>query len=226
MSKLLYLIDTYSLVFQVFHGIPNMTSPKGEPTNAVFGFIRDIKQILSEKKPTHIILGLEGEGPGERVGLYDQYKANRSEMPLDLRPQIPRILQVAEGLGIPTFRHDGWEADDVIATLARQAVEDGFQVRIVTSDKDARQLINEKVKLYNCRKTRFSMRNSCSMTGVFGQIRSPIFRAWSVIPAITFRGCPKSVLKRRPNCCRSGARWRRFWNMPRRWNERWFERTW
>ncbi|HEX6984533.1 MAG TPA: DNA polymerase I, partial [Planctomycetaceae bacterium] len=115
MSKLLYLIDTYSLVFQVFHGIPAMTSPKGEPTNAVFGFVRDVQNILRNQKPTHMILALEGEGPGERSAVYAGYKANRSEMPADLRTQIPRILEIVDAYGIPTFRHNGWEADDVIA---------------------------------------------------------------------------------------------------------------
>ncbi|MGC1272903.1 MAG: DNA polymerase I [Planctomycetaceae bacterium] len=155
MSKLLYLIDTYSLVFQVFHGIPAMTSPKGEPTNAIFGFVRDLQNILRNQKPSHIILALEGEGPAEREALFADYKANRSAMPDDLRTQIPRILDVVDAFGIPTFQHAGWEADDVIATLARQAVEDGFDVRIVTSDKDARQLIGPRVKLFNCRKNCF-----------------------------------------------------------------------
>lgn len=155
MSKLLYLIDTYSLVFQVFHGIPSMTSPKGEPTNAIFGFVRDIQNILRNQKPTHMILALEGAGPGERETIYADYKANRSDMPADLRSQIPKILEVVAAYGIPTFQHDGWEADDIIATLARQAVEDDFEVRIVTSDKDARQLIRPQVKLFNCRKNLF-----------------------------------------------------------------------
>jgi len=152
MSKLLYLIDTYSLVFQVFHGIPAMTSPKGEPTNAIFRFIRDIQGILRGQRPTHMILALEGDGPGERSTVFADYKANRSEMPGDLKSQIPKILEVVDAFGIPTFSHAGWEADDVIATLTRQAVEDGFEVRIVTSDKDARQLVGPKVKLFNCRK--------------------------------------------------------------------------
>ena len=155
MSKLLYLIDTYSLVFQVFHGIPAMTSPKGEPTNAIFGFIRDLQNILRNQKPTHIILALEGEGPGERANAFAGYKANRSEMPGDLRLQIPRLLEIVDAMGIPTFAYNGYEADDVIATLACRAVEDGFEVRIVTSDKDARQLIGPKVKLFNCRKNQF-----------------------------------------------------------------------
>ena len=78
MPELLYLIDVYSLVFQVFHAIPEMTSPHGMPTNAVFGFTRDILNILRQKKPTHLICATDPSGPGERENLYPQYKANRS----------------------------------------------------------------------------------------------------------------------------------------------------
>ena len=150
-KKLLYLIDTYSLVFQVFHAIPPMTGPKGQPTNAVFGFTRDLRQILREKRPSHLVLCLEGGGDGERAALYPDYKANRDEMPADLRGQIPVLIEVAEAHGVPCIKHDGQEADDVIATLATRAAADGFDVRIVTSDKDARQLIGDRVALYNCR---------------------------------------------------------------------------
>ncbi|QDT39379.1 DNA polymerase I [Stratiformator vulcanicus] len=155
MKKLLYLIDTFSLVFQVFHAIPRMTAPKGEPTNAIFGFTRDLQHILGQKGATHVILAMESDGPGKRAELYEEYKANRTEMPEDLRLQIPRILEVGEAFGIPVVSHAGWEADDVIATLSTRAVADGFEVRIVTSDKDARQLLGPQVKLYNCRKQSF-----------------------------------------------------------------------
>lgn len=155
MSKSLYLIDAFSLIFQVFHALPAMSSPKGEPTNAIFGFVRDIQAIIRSRRPTHLIVALEGDGVAQRSLILESYKANRAEMPEDLRPQIPRIIEVVDAFGIPAISHTGWEADDVIATLARQAAEDGFEVRIVTSDKDARQLIGPQVKLFNCRKNQF-----------------------------------------------------------------------
>ncbi|QDT66282.1 DNA polymerase I [Calycomorphotria hydatis] len=155
MKKLLYLIDTFSLVFQVFHAIPHMTGPKGEPTNAIFGFIRDLQLIRQQKQPTHLILAMDSEGPGERVEWYADYKANRDAMPEDLKPQIPVILDVAKGYNIPAVKCPGWEADDIIATLTKQAVAEGFDVRIVTSDKDARQLLGPQVQLFNCRKNSF-----------------------------------------------------------------------
>src|SRR5258707_15067306 len=93
MPELLYLIDVSSLVFQVFHAIPEMTSPHGLPTNAVFGFTRDILNILTQKKPTHLICATDPSGPGERESLYPRYKAQRSAMPEELRPQFPFIAR-------------------------------------------------------------------------------------------------------------------------------------
>lgn len=148
----LILIDTFSLLFQVFHAIPSMTSPKGLPSNAVFGFTRDLFNLLQTQRPTHWLCAMDSPGPGTREALYPKYKANRTEMPEDLRPQIEMVQQVMDGFGIPKLRCDGWEADDVIATLTRQAVERGFDVRIVTNDKDARQLLGPHVRIYNVRK--------------------------------------------------------------------------
>ena len=155
MNSLLYIIDSFSLIFQVYHGIPAMTGPKGQPTNAVFGFTRDLQAIRDVKQPTHLICAMDSPGPGVRNEWYPEYKANRSEMPEDLRPQIPMIVDVIAGFGTPVIQSDGWEADDVIATLVRRAVEDGFDVRVVTSDKDARQLLGKQVQVYNVRKDTF-----------------------------------------------------------------------
>ncbi len=155
MSELLYIVDTFSLVFQVFHALPEMTGPAGQPTNAVFGFARDLQFLRDEKKPTYLICAMDSKGPGERNGWYEQYKANRTEMPEDLVPQIPLILEVIDGFNIPVIDCPGWEADDVIATIVKQAIEKGIDVRIVTSDKDARQLLGPHVELYNVRKNSF-----------------------------------------------------------------------
>lgn len=152
MPEILYLIDVYSLVFQVFHAIPEMTGPSGQPTNAVFGFTRDILNILKQKQPTHLICALDASGPGERESMYAEYKANRSSMPDDLRPQIPVIADVVSAFGIPMVEFAGWEADDVIATLAHQAAARGMEVCIVSNDKDVRQLISSLIRVYYVRK--------------------------------------------------------------------------
>ncbi len=152
MAPTLFLLDVFSLLFQVFHAIPTMTSPQGLPTNAVFGFTRDLFNILKTHQPTHWLCAMDSPGPGTRDVLYPEYKANRSEMPVDLRPQIELVGQVMDGFGAPSLQCLGWEADDVIATITRQAVERGFEVRILTNDKDARQLLGPHVQVFNIRK--------------------------------------------------------------------------
>jgi DNA polymerase-1 len=147
----LYVIDAYSLIFQVFHALPDMTGPAGQPTKAVFGIFRDLLNLARDQKPDYVAAAFDGEGPVFRSSLYPDYKANRAEMPVDLVPQIPMIRRLFEGFRIPVFLEPEMEADDVIATLARRAEERGLDVYIVTADKDARQLISDHVRLFNLR---------------------------------------------------------------------------
>lgn len=156
MPSTLYIVDTFSLIFQVYHAIRQpMTGSRGQPTNAVYGFVGDIQHLLKEKHPTHLVFAFESAVPGERLGIYEAYKANRSEMPDDLRPQIQMIKDVLDAYRIPMVSCPGWEADDVIATMAVKAAAAGFDVRIVSNDKDLRQLITPQVKLYHIRKKQF-----------------------------------------------------------------------
>lgn len=153
MAETLYILDTYSIIFQVFHGIGGeMTSPTGKPTNAVYGVTRDLRNLLVDRKPHYWLAAMDSSDEAVRNGWYPEYKANRTEMPADLRPQIPMIQQVLEAFGIPVVVHPGWEADDVIATITRQAVEHGIDVILVTSDKDCRQLLGPRVRMLNLRK--------------------------------------------------------------------------
>lgn len=152
MPETLYLIDLYSLVFQVFHAIPEMTSPSGQPTNAIFGFTRDLLNILKAKQPTHILCALDASGPGQREALFAAYKANRSEMPPALRAQIPFIIETLGAFGIPAIEFPKWEADDVIATVVEQAAQRDMDVCIVSNDKDVRQLLSPRVRAYHVRK--------------------------------------------------------------------------
>jgi DNA polymerase-1 len=152
MPESVYLIDTYSLIFQVFHGVPPMTSPSGQPTNAIFGMSRDLVNLFRDHHPTWLIAAWDSSEPGFRSTIFQDYKANRSETPADLISQIPRIRELIEAFGLPVIEHAGWEADDVIATLSGQAAARGDTVRIITSDKDARQLLGPQVQLFNLRK--------------------------------------------------------------------------
>ena len=145
-------IDAHSLIFQVFHAIPEMTSPHGEPVAAVYGFVRDMLQLLETRQPDAIFCAFDLPGPTYRHNLYTDYKANRGEMPADLISQIPKITAVLKALGIPVVSSPGFEADDVLATLARQCHDLGAECLIVTGDKDCRQLITERVTLFNIRK--------------------------------------------------------------------------
>lgn len=151
-GQTVYVIDANSLIFQVFHAIPEMTGRAGEPVNAVFGFTRDVLDLLQKKRPSYLFCAFDLPGPTFRHELYRDYKVHRTEMPDELRPQIPAIQRVMEALGVPILSLESFEADDVLAAVARQTEELGGECLLVTSDKDCRQLISERVKLYNIRK--------------------------------------------------------------------------
>jgi DNA polymerase I len=149
-----YVLDAFNLIFQVFHAIPEMTGPAGQPTQAVFGIYRDLLNLVRDRKPDYLAAAFDGPGRVFRSDIYEEYKANRKEMPVDLVPQIPVIRRVFDGFRVPVIVEPGMEADDVIATLTRRAEERGFDVFIVTADKDARQLISEQVRILNLRKNK------------------------------------------------------------------------
>jgi DNA polymerase-1 len=151
-TESLYIVDAHSLIFQVFHAIAQMTSPAGLPTNALFGFTRDLLFLRDEKKPDFLLCVFDRSEPTFRDKIYAEYKANRSPMPDDLRLQIPLIHQLLKAMRIPSLSAAGYEADDVIATLAMAGRSRGMEVFICTSDKDCRQLIADRVCLFNLRK--------------------------------------------------------------------------
>src|SRR5262249_8077332 len=146
------LVDAHSLIFQVFHAIPEMSSPSGLPTNALYGFTRDLLYLRTDKKPDYLICVFDKAGPTFRDALYAEYKAHRTPPPDDFKDQIPLIYQMLEAMQVPILGLQGYEADDLIATVAKAAAQRGIQVFVCTSDKDCRQLINDRVRLYNLRK--------------------------------------------------------------------------
>lgn len=145
-------IDAFSLIFQVFHAMPEMTSPAGEPVAAVYGFVRDMLQLIENQRPDALVCAFDLPGNTFRHELYEEYKADRGAMPDDLVLQIPLIRESLEALGIPVWCCEGYEADDVLATIARLCDEKSAKCMIVTSDKDCRQLITKHVSIYNIRK--------------------------------------------------------------------------
>ncbi|MBN2023500.1 MAG: DNA polymerase I [Pirellulales bacterium] len=151
-DKTVYVVDTHSLVHQVFHALPEMTSPAGQPVQAVYGFVRDLFALLEKRKPDYLFCAVDLPGGTFRHAMYDQYKIHRAEMPEDLVPQFPLIYRALAALGIPALGLARFEADDVMATMARLVDQREGQCFVVTSDKDCRQLITDRVKLYNIRR--------------------------------------------------------------------------
>jgi DNA polymerase-1 len=156
----LFLVDAHGLIFQVFHAIPEMTSPGGLPTNALFGLTRDLLFLKKEQHPDYLVCVFDPPGTTFRDRLYPQYKAQRSAMPDALRTQIPLIYQLLEALRIPALTIADFEADDVLATVARAGAARQLDVFVCSSDKDCRQLLDERVRLYNLRKREIFDANS------------------------------------------------------------------
>lgn len=142
----LFLIDGTSNVFRAFFAIRNLSTSKGEPTNAVFGFLQMLRKLLKDEEPDHIGIAFDVSADTHRKDKYEDYKANRRPMPDDLRPQLPLIRQVVEAFKIPILEMPKYEADDVLGTLAKKGAEQGFEVILVSPDKDLMQLVDEHVK--------------------------------------------------------------------------------
>jgi DNA polymerase-1 len=151
-GQVVYVVDAHSLIYQVFHAMPDMTGPQGQPIGAVHGFIRDIVDLLQNKQPDYLFCAFDAPGDTFRHELYQNYKLTREEMPSDLRPQIPNIHRMLDALGVARLQCSNYEADDILATIARRVDQLGGECYLVTNDKDCRQLITERVKVYNIRK--------------------------------------------------------------------------
>lgn len=140
------------MFFRAFYAIRPLSSTKGVPVNAVYGFISMIVKLFKEKNPDHVVFCYDRKEPSFRKDLYTDYKANRTEMPDDLQVQMPYLKQVADLFGIADIEVAGYEADDLIGTIAKQAAGEGYQVYIVSGDKDFSQLVNENIFLYDTMK--------------------------------------------------------------------------
>lgn len=146
------IIDSHSLIYQIFHALAPMSSPAGTPVTAVFGFLRDVAELRDRWQPAFLWCAFDLSDITFRNELYPDYKVHREPMPDELRIQIPAIRESLELLGVGIADAPGFEADDVLATLALQISQAGGRCIIVTSDKDCRQLITDQVQLYNIRK--------------------------------------------------------------------------
>ncbi|MGE4491888.1 MAG: DNA polymerase I [Syntrophotalea sp.] len=148
----IYLIDGSSYIYRAYYAIRQLSNSRGMATNAVFGFTNMLLKVVREERPDHLAVVFDAKGPSFRKDIYPQYKANRSAMPEDLQSQIPLIKQVVRAFKMPALELAGYEADDIIATLARRFAERGMEVTVVTGDKDLMQIVNEQVRLLDTMK--------------------------------------------------------------------------
>lgn len=149
-EKKLFLLDALALIYRAYFAFsksPRINS-KGLNTSAMFGFTNTLLDVLNNEKPTHIAVAFDTSAPTARHVDFENYKAHREEMPEDLRISIPYVKKIIRAFNIPVIELDGYEADDIIGTLAKRAEEEGFNVFMMTPDKDYGQLVTEKVKMY------------------------------------------------------------------------------
>ena len=148
-KKTLYLIDGTAYVYRAFHAIRSLANSRGMPTNAVFGFTRMLIKLIQDRKPEYAVMLFDAKGPTFRHERYPQYKANRPPMPEDLVSQLPLIKEVTQGFNFPMLEMSGFEADDLIGTLARLATEAEFEVVMITGDKDFVQLVTDRATIWD-----------------------------------------------------------------------------
>jgi DNA polymerase-1 len=151
MAKELYIIDGHAHIYAAYYAPMRgqLNSPKGEPTKAVYIFTAALLGLIQRRKPDMLVVALDSKAPTFRSDIYPEYKANRPPMPDDLPGQIGRIEQILEAMNIPMLRVDGFEADDIIGTLAKRAGADGYDCLLCSKDKDLLQLLDEHISLYD-----------------------------------------------------------------------------
>ncbi|MBR5238381.1 MAG: hypothetical protein IKV26_06720 [Paludibacteraceae bacterium] len=151
--KRLFLLDAYALIYRAYYAFMRMPriNSKGMNTSAIFGFVNTLDDVLTREKPTHLAVVFDPSGPTFRHEAFESYKANREATPEDIRKAVPIIKQIVEARRIPVIEVAGYEADDVIGTLAGMAAQRDFEVLMMTPDKDYGQLVTDKIKIYKPR---------------------------------------------------------------------------
>ena len=147
MLNKIMLLDGHSLMNRAFYGLPVLTNSAGEYTNGVLGFLNIMLRYVEEEQPTHLLVAFDRKEPTFRHLQYKEYKGTRKPMPEELREQIPRIKEVLTSMEIPVVTQAGIEADDILGTIGHEAEEEGFDVVIVSGDRDLLQLATDKVKV-------------------------------------------------------------------------------
>ena len=152
----LYLIDGNSYIYRAFYAIKGLSNATGFPTNAIFGFTNMLLKVLREKKPDYFAIVFDSPVPTERHKAYEAYKAHRPAMPDELKLQIQPIKEIINAFNISNIEIEGYEADDVLGTIAKKAEKEGLDVYIITSDKDINQILSPKIKTYDTMKDKIT----------------------------------------------------------------------
>jgi len=145
--KSLYIIDGHALVYRAYYAFIKrpITTTKGIDTSAIYGFTKTLLELIRKEKPSHLMVAFDPGGKNFRHEKYPLYKANRQETPEVIKESLPRIKEIIEAFNIPILISSGYEADDVIGTVAKQAEQKGYTVYMVTPDKDYGQLVSENI---------------------------------------------------------------------------------
>ena len=149
-DKKLFLLDAYALIYRAYYALiraPRITS-QGMNTSAIFGFVNTLDEVLKKENPSHIAVCFDPSGPTFRHEMYEAYKAQREKQPEDITRSVPYIKDIIRAYGIPVVEVPGYEADDVIGTLSRNAERDGYTIYMMTPDKDYGQLVTDRVFMY------------------------------------------------------------------------------
>jgi len=147
-----FIIDGHSQLYQAYYAISGLTTPSGQPINAVYGFTRMLRKILKEDRPCYMAIAFDSKGPTFRHKEYEKYKEHRKPTPDDLITQIPLIFDVINAYNIPLFAIQGFEADDIIGTISTKVSKENIECTIITTDKDMDQLVDKYIKIFNPRK--------------------------------------------------------------------------
>lgn len=147
MSEKLVLIDGHSILNRAFYGVPDLTNTEGLHTNAIYGFLNIMFKIIEEEDPTYLAVAFDLSAPTFRHKMYDAYKGTRKPMPQELREQVPVMKEVLSAMGILTMEQEGFEADDILGTMAKRAEKEGVLVALVSGDRDLLQIATDKIKI-------------------------------------------------------------------------------
>jgi DNA polymerase I len=153
--KKLFILDAYALIFRAYYAFISrpIRNSKGINTSAIYGFVTALDEILTKENPSHIAVAFDPPSPTFRHDMYEQYKANRDETPEDIKLSVPYIKRILEAYNIPILEYEGYEADDVIGTVAKIALREGYKVYMMTPDKDFAQLVEEGIYIYKPRRS-------------------------------------------------------------------------